>query len=298
MLMDLARYVVDAGVVEGRSARATAASVGMSKSWAANQVARYRAGGYEALAKRSTAPARRPAQITPALEDEVVALRKSLGELGTDARAKTIGYHLSLCHTTVPATSSIWRVLKRRGFVVPQPHKRPRSSWARFEAALPNETWQSDMTHWSLGTGQGAEVVSFIDDYSRLLVATSVVAVATAADVVACFYKAAARWGFPESVLTDNGCIYTAAYRGGRCGMETELASPRHRLQARQALPPPDPGQGRALPANPETLAEQTPFGHLRSRPTGPGGRVRLVLQRGLAPHRPGLPDTQGGLGS
>ncbi len=37
-------------------------------------------------------------------------------------------------------------------------------------------------------------------------------------------YKAAARWGFPDSLLTDNGCIYTAAYRGGRCGMETELA--------------------------------------------------------------------------
>ena len=34
--------------------------------------------------------------------------------------------------------------------VTPQPHKRPRSSWTRFEAALPNETWQSDMTHWHL----------------------------------------------------------------------------------------------------------------------------------------------------
>jgi len=223
--MELARYVVDAVVMEGRSARAAAASVGMSKSWAAVQVARYHAGGYEALAKRSTAPARRPTQISPALEDEVVALRKSLGELGTDAGAKTIGYHLSLHHSDVPATSSIWRVLKRRGFVVAQPHKRPRSSWARFEAALPNETWQSDMTHWSLEGGQGAELVSFIDDYSRMLLAASVVAVATAADVVACFYKAAARWGFPESVLTDNGCIYTAAYRGGRCGMETELAA-------------------------------------------------------------------------
>ena len=88
--------MVDAVVLERRSARAAAASVGMSKSWAAVQVARYYAGGYEALAKRSTAPARRPTQISPALEDEVVALRKSLGELGTDAGAKTIGYHLSL----------------------------------------------------------------------------------------------------------------------------------------------------------------------------------------------------------
>jgi hypothetical protein len=44
----------------------------------------------------------------------------------------------------VPSVSTIWRVLRRRGFVVPHPHKRPRSSWIRFEATLPNECWQSE----------------------------------------------------------------------------------------------------------------------------------------------------------
>ena len=34
---------------------------------------------------------------------------------------------------------SIWRVLKRHGLVTPQPHMRPRSSFIRFEAKLPNE---------------------------------------------------------------------------------------------------------------------------------------------------------------
>ncbi len=37
-------------------------------------------------------------------------------------------------------------------FVTPQPHKRPRSSWIRFEAQLPNERWQSDVTHWRMST--------------------------------------------------------------------------------------------------------------------------------------------------
>jgi transposase InsO family protein len=222
--MDLARYVVDAVVIEGRSARAAASAVGMSKSWASVQVARFRTGGYEALEKRSTAPLHQPRRVSAEVEDKVVLLRKSLGELGTDAGAKTIRHHLLKSSGQAPSVPTIWRVLSRRGFVVAQPHKRPRSSWARFEAALPNETWQSDMTHWAL-EGKSAEVVTFIDDYSRMVMACVAVPVATASHVVACFYKAAGRFGFPESVLTDNGCIYTASYRGGRCAMDTELAT-------------------------------------------------------------------------
>jgi transposase InsO family protein len=65
-------------------------------------------------------------------------------------------------------------VSDRRGFVSPQPHKRPRSSWIRFEAQLPNECWQSDVTHWRLHDGTDVEVVNFLDDQSRLAVASRV----------------------------------------------------------------------------------------------------------------------------
>jgi transposase len=47
--MDRARYAVDAVVVEGRSFREVASSLGVSKSWVGKQVSRFRAGGYEAL---------------------------------------------------------------------------------------------------------------------------------------------------------------------------------------------------------------------------------------------------------
>jgi transposase len=65
--------------------------------------------------------------------------------------------------------NQVARVLVRRGFVTPQPQKRPRSSWQRFEASLPNETWQADRTHRSVddGTDEGAkvEILDFVDDY-------------------------------------------------------------------------------------------------------------------------------------
>ncbi|MGO8862191.1 MAG: DDE-type integrase/transposase/recombinase [Acidimicrobiales bacterium] len=227
--MDRARYAVDAVLVEGRSLRSVASSIGMSKSWVAKQVTGFHAGGYEALVPRSRAPHRRPTQMPVELENEIVTLRKHLDEEGLDAGPLTIAYHLRQRHGTAPGRSTIHRVLVRRGFVTPQPQKRPRTSWTRFEAHLPNETWQADMTHWVLddGTDEGmkVEIVDFVDDYSRMVVAAVVVPVATTADVVATFYQGASTWGFPASMLTDNGAIFTAQFRNGRCGFETELAT-------------------------------------------------------------------------
>ena len=151
------------------------------------------------------------------------ALRKELAELGLDAGAATIAYHLGRRHETVPSVSTIWPVLRRRGFVTPQPHERPRSSWIRFEAQLPNECWQSDVTHWRLGDGTEVEIVNFIDDHSRLAVAARVVAVATAPKVLGVFRAAGERWGLPAALLTDNGCVYTTWHRGGPNVMQTEL---------------------------------------------------------------------------
>jgi transposase InsO family protein len=221
--MDLARYVVDAVVIEGRSYREVARSHGVSKSWVGKLVGRFRSGGYDAIEPRSRAPKRIPHRTPYELEDEIVALRKELSDLGMDAGAATIHYHLSKRQGAVPSVSTIWRVLRRRGFVIPQPHKRPRSSWVRFEAQLPNECWQSDVTHWRLVDGSEVDIVNFLDDHSRLAVASWVLQTATAPKVLEIFREAGARWGLPAALLTDNGCVYTTWHRGGPNVMQTEL---------------------------------------------------------------------------
>ena len=223
--MDLAKYCVNAVLVEGRSVRGVAAATGRSKSWVHRHVALYRAGGDEALTPLKRGP-KVPANLTSAaLEDEIVAWRKRLAGDGLDAGARTILWHLSQSGVSAPALSTIHRVLRRRGFVTPQPQKRPRSSWMRFESSLPNETWQSDMTHWHLEDERPVEIINFIDDYSRAVLTSVAVPVATAAEVVRVFFAATRIYGFPTSVLSDNGGIYTAAYRGAHTGMEIELAA-------------------------------------------------------------------------
>jgi transposase InsO family protein len=220
--MSLARLVVTAVVVEGRSKAEVARSYGLSRPWVHELVRRYLAEGEAGLEGRSRRPRSSPTRITETLEDEIVELRKDLLDQGLDAGAHTIAFHLAARRDDVPSVSTIWRVLSRRGFVTPQPQKRPKSSFIRFEAAMPNERWQADITHWHLADGTDVEILNIIDDHARFLVGSDALTVFKAADVVASFHQAAAAHGFPASLLTDNGAVFTAAPRGGRCALELE----------------------------------------------------------------------------
>ena len=221
--MSLARLVVTAVVVEGRPKAAVARDYGVSRRWVHELVRRFLAEGEPGLQPRSRRPRASPHQIPEALEQEIVELRKALADEGLDAGAHTIAYHLTRRHGAAPAVSTIWRVLSRRGFVTPQPQKRPRSAFVRFEAAMPNERWQADTTHWALQDGTDVEILNVLDDHSRYLVGSDARVVFKAADVVGVFHRAAAPHGLPASLLTDNGAVFTAAPRGGgRCAIELE----------------------------------------------------------------------------
>src|ERR1700758_2987930 len=95
--MGMARYVVDAVLLEGRSAREVARLHGISKTWIYELIKRYRAGGYEALEPRSSRPRSCKHETSPGLVKAIVQLRRELESKGHDAGAETIAYHLSLC---------------------------------------------------------------------------------------------------------------------------------------------------------------------------------------------------------
>src|SRR5258708_29085738 len=141
--MGMGRYVVDAVLLEGRSAREVARAHGISKTWIYELIRRYRAGGYEALEPRSRRPRSCKHETSPAIVEGIVKLRGELEAQGHDAGAETIAYHLAQQGHEVPSVSTIWRILRREGLVAPEPHKRPRSSLIRFQAELPNEMWQA-----------------------------------------------------------------------------------------------------------------------------------------------------------
>jgi transposase InsO family protein len=184
---------------------------------------RYRHEGLAGLEPRPSAPGSSPARTPVEVEDAVVALRKELEESGLDAGPSTIQWHLGRRGLgAVPSAATVWRVLVRRGFVVPEPRKRPKSSLRRFEAAAPNELWQADATKWAVGTGV-VEVLTFLDDHSRLVTASVAVATATTDNTWATFCSAAQAWGLPSGQLSDNGLNFSGRLRGHEVAFEINL---------------------------------------------------------------------------
>jgi len=221
--MGLERYVIEAIVREGRSPTEIARAHGISRSWIYQLLARYRAGGYDALAPRSRRPHGCAHQVSPELQAAILGLRSELDAAGHDCGPATIHHHLLDRFPAAPAASTIWRILSRHGLVTPQPQKRPRSSLIRFQADLPNELWQGDTTHWQLADNQDVEILNLLDDHSRLLVGSDAFHTVKALDVVESFHAAAQRHGFPAALLTDNGAVFSGASRRGKVLLESEL---------------------------------------------------------------------------
>lgn len=88
----------------------------------------------------------------------IVELRGRLSKEGHDCGARTIAYHLAceLDGIPAPSVSTIWRILRRKGLVVPQPQKRPRSSLI----LLPSRTTERDVAdrHHPLGARERLEL--------------------------------------------------------------------------------------------------------------------------------------------
>ncbi|MGH9252199.1 MAG: IS481 family transposase [Acidimicrobiales bacterium] len=239
--MSKARLIITAVVLEGRSKSEVACDYDVSRYWVQQLVKRYAEEGEAAYLPRSRRPRHSPHAVPAAVEEQIVRLRKELTRQGLDAGADTIRTHLArrTPRSTrsdrtesgtpspvlpVPSVATIWRILTRRGFVTPQPHKRPRSSWHRFEAEQPNQRWQADTTHWQLADDTGVEILNLIDDHSRVALASVPRRTITGPDVLHTFQDAFLRWGIPASVLTDNGAVFTGKHRGGgRVALEIEL---------------------------------------------------------------------------
>jgi transposase len=148
--------VLEAGLSQSDAAR----RYGVSRRWVHELLRRYaRDGeaGSQALPRR---PRSSPHRTDEAVRTCILALRGEFGAAGLDTGGATIAWHLDREGLRALSVSTIWRILKQAGLVIAEPWKRPRSSLRRFAAAQPNETWQSDFTHWPLADGTDTEILN------------------------------------------------------------------------------------------------------------------------------------------
>ena len=204
------RVIVETILTTGMKHTDAAELFGVSTRWIRTLLQRYRHGGLQALEPQSKRPHTNPRATPPQTVKRILELRQELTDTGQDNGAHTIRWHLEKEGTSPPpAASTIHRILTRHGLVEPHPKKRPRSSWIRFQASSPNETWQLDYSHWPLANGKQAPILTIIDDHSRFVLACKAFDFETGTNVIETFITTGNEYGFPESTLTDNGSVFT-----------------------------------------------------------------------------------------
>lgn len=197
------RKLVITAVLAGSTQSEVARTYGVSQGWISRLMARYRAEGETAFEPRSRRPHTSPGATPAATVDLVIRLRTELTTAGHDAGAETIAWHLEQHHRLQLPRATIHRILTRAGLVEGEPKKRPKASYTRFEAAMPNQTWQSDFTHYRLADDTDVENLTWLDDCTRYALHISAHQRVTTPIVTATFRQTAGQHGIPASTLTD-----------------------------------------------------------------------------------------------
>lgn len=207
--------IVIAVLEGGMTTQAAAARFGLSQRWVRALVRKAKLEGIEAVRPASTRPLSNPRRTPDDIRQQIFFLRNELIRAGFDAGAESIWDRLD---EPRPHPSTVYRILRAAGKIEPEPRKRPHRSYIRFQAALPNETWQSDFTHVRLASGRAVEVITWLDDHSRYALHLSAHPRITARIVTDTFTQASHHYGYPASTLTDNGMVYTARFAAGSDG--------------------------------------------------------------------------------
>jgi transposase InsO family protein len=185
----------------GANRRELCRRYGISPKTGYKWIHRYLHGGLVALADRSRRPRHSPRMTPPEVETAVVEMREDHEAWGgRKIRARLI----ALGFESVPAASTITDILRRHG-LLEQAESEKHTAWGQFEREEPNSLWQMDFKgHFALSTGR-CHPLSILDDHSRYATGLFACANERGVTVRACLEEAFRRYGFPDSMLMDNG---------------------------------------------------------------------------------------------
>ena len=205
------RYqAVLAVIAEGRTVKEVAAQWAVSRQTLHAWLRRYELEGLEGLADRSHRPGSCPHQMPPVVEALVLELRRAHPFWGphrlvVELRRKQV--------VPLPSESGVYRALVRAGVIDPQPRRRRREDWKRWERARPNELWQMDTVGgFLLADGTHAKALTGVDDHSRFCVSARLMVKERVQPVCDGLALALRAHGVPEQILTDNGRVFTGRF--------------------------------------------------------------------------------------
>jgi len=205
------RYQAVLAVIgEGRTVMEVAGRWGVSRQSVHAWLARYEAGGLAGLEDRSHRPGSCPHQMDPAIEAQVLELRRVHRSWG----ARRIVFELGRLEIDpVPSESGVYRALVRAGLIEPGGRRRRREEWRRWERGSAMELWQMDVVGgFLLADGTRAKALTGIDDHSRFCVPAALMSAERTRPVCDALAAALRTHGVPQQILTDNGKVFTGRF--------------------------------------------------------------------------------------
>lgn len=177
---------------------------GVSRKSAYKWIRRFDAGGVAALVDRSRRPHASPRKTDPAIEQEVLGVRKENPVWG----GRKIHHTLAPLHAeraiTTPSPSTITAILRRNNAPLDDPasHK----PMTRFEHPHPNDLWQMDFKgHFATGDGRRCHPLTILDDHSRFNLALRACTDEQSQTVQHELTLVFRHYGLPTRMLMDNG---------------------------------------------------------------------------------------------
>lgn len=193
----------------GESVTEVCARLGISRKSYYKYLGRFASEGLEGLRPRSRRPLTSPTQTSPEMVELITATRAELAAEGWDNGALSILYRLLREGVQAPSWRTIHRVLKRQGLVMPQPGKRPRSSYRRFEFPAPDDCWQIDAFDYLLADGQPVVVFEVKDDCSRTQIANLAWTAEDTMGAWECLARGIDAFSKPHLLLSDNSLAFS-----------------------------------------------------------------------------------------
>ena len=202
------RRAVQLFLEEGIGAELVAKELGVTKKSVWRWARRYRKYGEAGL--KDGERGKRPGSTSQPVKDKITELKRENPEHGV----KRISQVLRRLFGMAASPETVRKHLKKTGIATSKARvrKKPKVPERRFEAATPNQMWQSDITYYPI-LGKMAYIIGFIDDNSRYITSLGVYRSQTSEYVLETYRLGVGEFGVPKEMLTDNGRQY-ASWRG------------------------------------------------------------------------------------
>lgn len=138
---------------------------------------------------------RKPILLTNYEEADIMTVKANYPDLGAVNLEKILKRDgINISH------NKIHQCLKLNGLANTEPKKGRRRKWVRYERKHANSLWHTDWHETALG-----QLIAYLDDASRYIVAFGIFKHATTENSLKVFYEGLRICGIPKQLLTDHG---------------------------------------------------------------------------------------------